>query len=345
MKFWGGRPSAIREMLHRPLYRGEIVWNKSQKVVRAGTKKQRRRDQSEWVTLPAPDLRIIPDELWQRVKARLEERAAVYLRNPLTRRLNGRTRRQDESAYLLIGFARCSVCDGPVGTDLRAHGSNGARRHVAHYACLDHKKRGNAVCVNRVGLRQDLLDRAVLDAISEVLTPTVLTSAVETALARLSRTRSQHTSRRADVEQELRQVQQRLDRLVDALADGSLPADEIKSRLNAEKTRKTALQAEASKLERLATLHHFDAAKMKDQLQAHAGDVSALLNKHTPQARQMLRKLLVGPIQLEPVGRGRQRGYKFRGALTIERLIGGQAGAFMENTSVYGGPNGIRTRD
>jgi hypothetical protein len=50
------------------------------------------------------------------------------------------------------------------------------------------------------------------------------------------------------------------------------------------------------------------------------------------------------PIELEPVGSGRQRGYKFRGALTIERLISGQAGAFMENTSVYGGPNGIRTR-
>ena len=128
-------------------------------------------------------------------------------------------------------------------------------------------------------------------------------------------------------------------RLFDFRAD--MPADEIRSRLNAEKTRKTALQAELAKLERLVTLNHFD-ANLKHQLQAQAGAVSALLNKHTPQARQMLRKLLVGPIELEPVGSGRLRGYKFRGALTVERLISGQAGALKENTSVYGGPNGFR---
>ena len=43
----GWAPSGIREMLYRPLYRGKIVWNRSQKVVRAGTKRQRRRDEAE----------------------------------------------------------------------------------------------------------------------------------------------------------------------------------------------------------------------------------------------------------------------------------------------------------
>ena len=39
-----------------------------------------------------------------------------------------------------------------------------------------------------------------------------------------------YTSRRLQIERELGEVQRKLDRLVDALADGSLPADEIKSR-------------------------------------------------------------------------------------------------------------------
>jgi hypothetical protein len=38
----------------------------------------------------------------------------------------------------------------------------------------------------------------------------------------------------------------------------------------------------------------------------------------------MLRKLLAGKIELERVGSGRERGYKFRGVLTIEKLIGGE---------------------
>ena len=53
----------------------------------------------------------------------------------------------------------------------------------------------------------------------------------------------------------------------------------------------------------------------------------------------MLRKILAAKIALEPVGAGRQRGYNFRGTLSLERLIEGEA---MSNTSDGGGPNGIR---
>jgi hypothetical protein len=80
----------------------------------------------------------------------------------------------------------------------------------------------------------------------------VLTSAPERALPRLAARQLAHIERRAQVERELAQVQQRLDRLVDALADGSLPADEIKTRLTAEKVRKTVLSADLARAERLA---------------------------------------------------------------------------------------------
>jgi len=39
---------------------------------------------------------------------------------------------------------------------------------------------------------------------------------------------------------------------VDALADGSLPADELKTRLRTEKARKTALSADLERLGKLA---------------------------------------------------------------------------------------------
>src|SRR5262249_22617738 len=47
--------------------------------------------------------------------------------------------------------------------------------------------------------------------------------------------------------------------------------------------------------------------------------------RHTPHARQMLRKLLAGKIATEPVAEGRRRGYRFRGALSIGRLMTGEA--------------------
>ena len=72
----GWAHTAIREMLYRELYAGVIIWNRTQRTVRAGTKKQRDRDEREWVRLDAPELRIVPDELWQAVRGRLEQSAA-----------------------------------------------------------------------------------------------------------------------------------------------------------------------------------------------------------------------------------------------------------------------------
>ena len=321
----GWAPSGIREMLYRSLYRGDFVWNRSQKVVRAGTKKQRKRPESEWLTLPAPELRVVSEDLWQRVKARLAQRAAIFPRSQSTKKLIGRPRHQDESAYLLVGFVRCAACGGPVGTESRAHGSNGSRQLIPHYACLDNRRRGTAICANRVALRQDILDRAIVKAITETLQPTVLERAVEKALATLAYARSHHATRRSQAEREVQEVQRKLDRLVDALADGSLPADEIKARLTVEKARKTALQAELTKLGQVAQVASLDATRLKKTLEERVSDVAGLLGRHTAQGRQMLRKILADKIELEAVGSGRKRGYRFRGALAIDRLIGGEA--------------------
>jgi hypothetical protein len=133
-------------------------------------------------------------------------------------------------------------------------------------------------------------------------------------------------------------VQQRLDRLVDALADGTLPADEIKARLSTEKARKTALTTDLARFERLAKVPSLNVDQIAQKLRGRLNDVAGVLGRQTVQARQMLRKILADKIELEPVGSGRQRGYKFRGALSLEGLIAGEA---MNNTSDYGGPNGI----
>jgi len=123
-----------------------------------------------------------------------------------------------------------------------------------------------------------------------VLQPEILERAVEKALSKLAYARSHHASRRTQVERELQDVQRKLDRLLDALADGSLPADEIKSRLTAEKTRKTALETELAKLRQVAQIASLDTEHLKRSLQERVSDVTALFGKHTAQGRQMLRK-------------------------------------------------------
>ena len=64
---------------------------------------------------------------------------------------------------------------------------------------------------------------------------------------------------------------------------------------------------------------------LRRDLQARAGDVRALVGRYTPQVRQGFRKVLTGKIQAEPIEVDGRRGYRFSGALTIEKLISGEA--------------------
>src|SRR5207247_6809203 len=202
------------------------------------------------------------DDLWQRVKERLERSAGLYARQ-LNGKLLSRPRLKDESAYLLTDFTRCSVCSGPIGTDLRGHGSRNNRQHIPNYACLDHKRRGAAICTNRVGIPQEALDRAILNAVCDVLDEGVLDRAVDLAFADLTAGVTEQRARHAELDGELSAIQTRIDRLLDALADGSVPRDEVAARLNAEKTRKDALTNERARLSGMLIVADLDTEKIK----------------------------------------------------------------------------------
>ena len=57
-------PSSVREILHRRLYRGGIVWNQSRKRDKWGRKHQTPRSVEEHVVVLAPHLRVVSEELW-----------------------------------------------------------------------------------------------------------------------------------------------------------------------------------------------------------------------------------------------------------------------------------------
>ena len=76
----GWAPSSVREVLYRPLYRGEIVWNRTQKRNRWGQVNQQNRPEADWLTRPAPELRVVPEALAKAVDARLTSNKTRYLR-------------------------------------------------------------------------------------------------------------------------------------------------------------------------------------------------------------------------------------------------------------------------
>ena len=109
-----GRPpawaaSSVREVLLPAVYRGEIVWNQTRKRDSWGQQRSEPRPATDWLRVPAPDLRIVSDDLWS-------DGASEIGRASGTERpyagIDRRGQHDCESRYLLTSFARCSQCGG-----------------------------------------------------------------------------------------------------------------------------------------------------------------------------------------------------------------------------------------
>ncbi len=177
---------------------------------------------------------------------------------------------------------------------------------------------------NTVLVRHEVLDWAVLSAISAVLDARLLEEAVDRALARLREGQEINFTRRTQLERDLSLIASREQRLVDAIARGDA-LDPLVAALKAEQERKRALTADLDGLAQVGRVVSLDAERIKHDLRARVADVRTLLSENTQQGRAMLRKLLDGPIEIEPIREAAHRGFRFQGTLTMNRLITGKA--------------------
>lgn len=315
----GWCPTALRDILQRDLYRGIVLWNRTQTIQRGGTRKQRQRPESEWLRLDAPELRIISQVLWKQVEERRARNHQAYLRGEDGRLLSRPTGEDHRSAYLLSSIARCVTCGGSIVAIKRT----AKRRYIRTvYQCAYHHKRGNTVCTNNVEVRQDILDSAILHAMNEALDERVLEASVAAALERIRSEQEKFPDQRVALERELSLIQTRLHHLVELIANGR-GTDSVIDSLHQEEARKKALFRELVRLDNLAHVVSLDAKRLATDLRSRLEDIPALFSRHVPHARQMLRKLLDGHILCEPIIEGGKRGYRFTATGTFDRLLTG----------------------
>src|SRR5437773_2774044 len=322
----GWAPTAIREILRRPLYRGEIVWGKGQKAMRGGAKVLRRRPESEWLRVDAPDLRIVPAELARAAEERMASTRTVFARVPNGRLMGHPSRLDLASPYLLAGLAYCTACSGALIAQTRDFKKE--RRHV--YGCAYHQKRGKEVCANGVQIQHAIMDREVLASLSKAFDARMIEESVERGLARLRERREQRLDRRPGLERELSLIERQIGHLGDAVKRGRA-TDELLAMLEAEADRKKAVARELAAVDDGARLASLDGARLTKLLRAGAADVQALLGQSVPQARQMLRKVLVGRLPCEGFVEDGRRGYRFKGNGTYGRLLAGEAATSARN--------------
>jgi DNA invertase Pin-like site-specific DNA recombinase len=314
----GWSASSVHEVLYRPLYRGELVYNRTRKRNAWGQQHQTARPQEEWIRRPAPTLRIVPEDLWQTAHRYLADARSKYLRGT-DGRLWGRPRTAD-SKYLLPGFARCVCCNGVMHVRTRAHGTGRQRRRVAFYGCTSYWKRGSAVCGNRLEARMDAIDTKVLAEIArQVLSPDIVEEILERAAAAAAKIAPEAELDR--LRREVLDVEAEIVRFVEAIGRGG-DVPELLAALKGRRERKTQLLSAIGAAERHGE-RHVDGS-LKDELRRRVSQWQQLISRHTTQARQILRKMMRGrTIQFEPTTENGEVGYRFRGEASVSELLAG----------------------
>ena len=119
-----------------------------------------------------------------------------------------------------------------------------------------------------------------------------------------------------------------MDRLTAAVTAGG----ELSTLVTAIKERESsreALRGELRSIDRAGKAATLDLKGVERELRAKLDEWKAVLRKHVPQARQVLKKLLAGPLVFTAHREAGERYYEFSAPIAIGRIISGLAGANM----------------
>ena len=305
-------PSSVWEVLHREMYRGRRVWNKTRKRDSWGQQRQADRPASDWLAVEDESLRIVSDAQWHAAHHRAAaRRSALSTRStPEEPRVgNGRGVR---SRYFLTGFGSCSKCGGSIQAVSRSS-SNGRN---FRYTCATYWNRGRAVCDNGRALSMPPADQAVHDVLrNEVLRPKVIERALELAIATLSEGDIDREERR--LTQKLAALDAELQNLTAMAASGGAVPVILQALITKDAERRTVAQ-ELATMNRGAVVD-LNPKALRRQLQALLDDWRGLLTENVTEARPLLSLVLAGRrITFTPRG---DEGYELIVPVAIDRML------------------------
>lgn len=197
-----------------------------------------------------------------------------------------------------------------------ACGSHG-RHRAFFYACGSYHQRGKNVCTNRLELPIAVVDGEVLARLDALITPDVLADAVNAAIALAS---APPTDTAKGAREELATIEQELGRLAPAIAAGG-QMDTLLTALKARQQRADVLRGQVRRAEAPAVAPPSPQA-LRTALEARAKQWRDVLAGQVTQARQLLRKVLAGPIVCTPARRDVE-GWAIEGAAALDKVISG----------------------
>jgi hypothetical protein len=298
-------------------YIGRLRWNRTAFMAdpESGLRRPRKRPDAEWMTADAPELRIVPDELW---------RAAVERREMLAKRAGPKLSerlaagRAAASGYLLSGLLRCGICGGRMAgtTTTRVHGDR--RYRQGWYRCSMAVSRGPAICRHRVGYRREVLEGTVLEEFrrATVDQADAIAAMLNERIAVLAKAEGERPNAIAATLTGLRAAARNLARFI---AEGN-DSSAVRAELSETEAQIAALESKVAPLASQAPLQipsvHSELVRQK------LGDLLRLLKRDPVRAKAVIARHLEEDLRIipQPAEAG-QRAAVLEGAVSRDSLL------------------------
>jgi site-specific DNA recombinase len=307
-------PNCVREIVRRERYRGVLEWGKVGAEYRGGTRVTFERKMSERVVVERPELRIVTEELYERVQARLAKQK---------QRSGGRDGfKGRQPRYLLSGKAvsRCGVCGGPM----QVNNSKQGPRIIRVYQCGWARDRGSSVCTNTLRRPVESVDAVFRAWVEENMLNEKMVSAILREVRRRIADRSEQNVSEIDMlDVEIDRLNKEIKRLV-AVA-GTLEEEdkppELGKALEEKTRRRRELTARREAMRAAPSVIDLEVRRLEAEARKTLADLRTLLFDEPEKARRVVDSVIKEPITFTPTKTAAGMRYQLSARMSAEALI------------------------
>jgi site-specific DNA recombinase len=217
-------------ILNNELYVGKLIWNRLRylKNPTTGKRQSRLNPVEAWIVKDVPELRIVPQELWDKVKARQLQMSKETRPGPA--KSHEQFWEHQRPRYLLSGLMKCGCC----GANYTKYGAN-------RFACAGARDR--ATCTNGLTIRGADVEASILAGLkTRIMDPALFELFAKEFIIEANAQRMNTNAAKANAKGAVERVERQIKRLVDAIVAGAdaLPLNAKLKELDAEKNRLVA---------------------------------------------------------------------------------------------------------
>ena len=208
--------NAICRILTNEIYVGKIV-NGKQEVVDFLTGQRSEKDETEWLVMERPDLRIVDDETFEKAQEILYSRHKSF----------NMTHERQSNKHLFSTIIKCKECGWSFRRTVRTY-----KNTYVKWVCSGHNGRGADSCPNAVSIDEQELIQVLQDYFSEIIRQKKkVIRYVVSEFQRIYKAKDENSDYEKELTDQLTKLRRSRQKYMDMYADDLISREELNEKI------------------------------------------------------------------------------------------------------------------